>query len=316
MKGTRLLPILFLLTVLVVPLGCSGETGRLENGSFTASLDGVDIHYEVRGTGPVLMTVPNSWGLSLEGLRAMYRPLEEHLTMVYFDPRGMGSSGPVREESDMSARAVRDDFDALRRHLGLADVHAIGWSNGAMNLLLLAAERPETIRSAIFVHGAASFGPEDQMAMGQKYPELFARYAEFVQRMQSPDLTDEQRTAASRALMLEQWFPLITANPEAAVELLGRTFADAEFSWKHNLYSQTEWPEFDVRDRLADITMPSLVIAGAHDMMPVHKAEQLRDGLPNARLAVFDDSGHFAPVEQPDEFRAVVLEFLGIAEGS
>jgi pimeloyl-ACP methyl ester carboxylesterase len=42
------------------------------------------------------MTVPNSWGLTLEGLRAMYRPLEGHLTIVYFDPRGMGGSTPAR----------------------------------------------------------------------------------------------------------------------------------------------------------------------------------------------------------------------------
>ncbi|GMR23407.1 MAG: hypothetical protein BMS9Abin37_1832 [Acidobacteriota bacterium] len=71
---------------------------ELETGSFTAELNGFAIHYEVRGSGPVLMTVPNSWGLSLEGLRGLFRPLEKHLTMVYFDPRGMGDSEAAREE--------------------------------------------------------------------------------------------------------------------------------------------------------------------------------------------------------------------------
>ena len=80
------------------------------------------------------MTVPNSWGLTLEGLRGLYRGLEEHFTLVYFDPRGMGQSGPIREETDMGKAAVRADFDALRRHLQLDRVNAIGWSNGAMNL--------------------------------------------------------------------------------------------------------------------------------------------------------------------------------------
>ena len=120
----------------------------LENGSFTAELNGFQIHYEVHGSGPVLMTVPNSWGLSLAGLRALYRPLEDHLTMVYFDPRGMGGSGPVVEESDMGLEAVRQDFDALRRHLGLDKVNAIGWSNGALNLIFLAEERPEILEAA------------------------------------------------------------------------------------------------------------------------------------------------------------------------
>jgi len=66
--------------------------------------------------------------------------------MVYFDPRGMGGSGPVREDGDMGMAAVRADFDALRRHLGLDRVSAIGWSNGAMNLILLAAENPRRSR--------------------------------------------------------------------------------------------------------------------------------------------------------------------------
>lgn len=89
----------------------------LANGSFEAELNGFRIHYEVHGQGPVLMALTNSWGLSLEALRAMYRPLEERLTLVYFDPRGMGGSGPVREESDRGLGAVRADFLVLRTHL-------------------------------------------------------------------------------------------------------------------------------------------------------------------------------------------------------
>src|SRR5512143_3066916 len=91
----------------------SAPTG-LASGSFAVELNGFRIHYEVHGRGPVLMAVTNSWGLSLQALRAMYRPLEEKLTLVYFDPRGMGESGPVREESDRGLAAVRADFQALR----------------------------------------------------------------------------------------------------------------------------------------------------------------------------------------------------------
>ena len=45
--------------------------GGLANGSFTAELNGFRIHYEVHGQGPVLMALTNSWGLSLEALRAL-----------------------------------------------------------------------------------------------------------------------------------------------------------------------------------------------------------------------------------------------------
>ena len=159
----------------------------LTNGSFTATLNGFQIHYEVRGRGPVLMTVPNSWGLSLQGLRAMYEPLEERLTLVYFDPRGMGGSEAVREDSDRGMAAVRADFQALRAHLGLATVNAIGWSNGGGNLIFLAHEQPESLSAAIFVHQGASFTPEDAKRVGV-YGGSYGGFMTLMALFRQPDL--------------------------------------------------------------------------------------------------------------------------------
>jgi proline iminopeptidase len=288
----------------------AAEPTALENGSFTADLNGFDIHYEVHGTGPVVMTVPNSWGLSLEGLRALYRPLELRLTLVYFDPRGMGESSPAVEPADMGMAAVRSDFDALRRHLGLETVNAIGWSNGAMNLIYLAAELGSTIDAAIFLHGSASFTQEDMVRWAEDYPDTMRSYAEFMQRVQDPDLSDDDRTALMLDLWSNEWFPLMAADVGAAPELLGPFWADAEFSWPHADYANQENPTFDARDRLPAITARSLVIAGAADMMPIAKSEEIADGIADAELVVFGNSGHFAPLEEPERFVEVVTAFL------
>lgn len=285
----------------------------LANGSFTAELNGFDIHYEVHGQGPALMVLPNSWGLSIQGLRNLFGPLEEKLTLVYFDPRGMGGSAPIVEEADMGMAAVRADFNALREHLGLESVDAIGWSNGAMNLILLAAEHPETIDNAVFVHGAASFTEEDMAAMATRYPEMIAKWAAFEEEMEgSAELSDEERTAAMRSLWLEDWFPLSTADPEGSAVLFERLFGDAEFSWPHADYSNRESPAFDARDRLPLITARSLVIAGAHDMFPPEKVQELADGIADSEFVLFAESGHFAPAEETDAFTSAVWRFLGV----
>ena len=293
----------------------AGPAG-LENGSFTANLNGVDLHYEVHGQGPVLMTVPNSWGLSLEGLRALYRPLEERLTLVYFDPRGMGESGPVREDTDMSLAAVRADFQALREHLGLETVHAIGWSNGASNLILLAAERPETLESAIFLHGVASFGPEVMQEWNEKHPEMMQLYAALQQEMADESKSTEDKTARMKQAWLEQLLPLSSADPAAAPEMLTRTFGAAEFSWPHVDYAGRESSVFDARDKLPLIRARSLVIAGAHDSFPPDKARVIHEGVADSMFIVFQNSGHFAPVEEPQAFKTAVFEFLGVARGT
>jgi proline iminopeptidase len=294
------------------PTGVAG----LANGSFTADLNGFRIHYEVHGQGPVLMALTNSWGLSLEALRNMYRPLEEKLTLVYFDPRGMGGSGPVREESDLGLAAVRSDFQALRAHLKLDRVNAIGWSNGAINLIWLAHEHPETLASAIFVHGMASLGPEDVKAMQAQHPELMKSYGALMAAVSKPGLSPADQTARQRKMWLEDYFPTLCADPVKGRALVAEVFHDAQLSWPHAAYANKETPTFDARGLLAAIPVRSLVIAGGHDMLPPERVKVLADGLPSSEFVAFEKSGHFSAVEEPEGFRAAVYAFLGVGDSA
>jgi len=290
----------------------SSPAAGLANGSFTAELNGFRIHYEVHGQGPVLMAVTNSWGLSLEALRAQYRPLEEKLTLVYFDPRGMGGSGPVRQESDRGLAAVRADFQALRAHLKLDKVNAIGWSNGAINLIWLAHEHPETLSSAIFVHGFASMTAADNKEVEAKYPELMKKYVALMKAVSKPGLTVAEQNALQRKMWLEDYFPFLCADPVKGRTLVAEVFRDAQLSWPHADYANKEMPTFDARDELAAIPVRSLVIAGAHDMLPPPRVKVLADGLKDARFVVFEKSGHFSAVEEPEAFKSAIYDFLGV----
>lgn len=310
-----------MLAVLVV-LGATALAGcgrspasgprQLANGSFLASSDGVEIHYEVHGSGPPLLVLTNSWGFDVTGVRALFRPLEERLTLVYFDPRGMGRSAPVRVESDMGMERVRADLDAVRRHLELEQVDVIGWSNGAMNLISYAAEHSEAVRSAIFVHGAASFSAEDTEELAARYPDLMERYGQFLERVADPAVDDATRTAMHRELWLTEWFPLSTADPEAARRWVPELFRDAQLSYAHADYTSRTYPAFDARGLLPEICARCLVVAGAHDMMPVEKAAELHQGLPDSELVVFSASGHYAPYEEREKFVRTVWAFLGV----
>ncbi len=309
------LPFLF---AVVLTSACSPEKASspgLANGSFTAELGERTVHYEVHGSGPVLMTVPNSWGLTLEGLRAMYRPLESHVTLVYFDPRGMGGSGPVREESDLGPDAVREDFESLRKHLGLEKVNAIGWSNGATNLIALAAERPEVIEAAVFLHGNASFSPEDEKRIVENYPDLIESFRGFSGEMAEPASSVEERNARVKTFDTEVWFPYLFADREAGKRKLLEVFRDARFSWAHAEYTNKQWASLDLRDRLPLIRARSLVIAGRHDMLPPSRAQEIADGIEGAEFLVFEESGHFAPVEETEKFVGTVVDFLRLPMG-
>jgi pimeloyl-ACP methyl ester carboxylesterase len=226
----------------------------------------------------------------------------------------MGGTGPARQESDRGLAAVRADFQALRAHLKLEKVAAIGWSNGAINLIWLAHERPETLSAAIFVHGVASLTAQDSAELEAKHPELTKKYVALLAAVKKPGLSVADQNVLQRKMWLEDYFPLLCADPEKGRALVAEVFRDAELSWPHAEYQNKEMPTFDARDELAAIPVRSLVIAGAHDMLPPERMKVLADGLPDARFVIFERSGHFSPLEEPAGFKDAVYGFLGVGE--
>jgi proline iminopeptidase len=280
----------------------------LEPGSHVLATGGRRIHYEVHGDGPPLMVMPNAWGITTGALRRMFGGLEAHRTLVYFDPRGMGGSSPAAGEEDYATAAVREDFEALRRHLGLGAVDALGWSAGATALLQHALDHPESLRSAVIVHTVARFGAEDGQAIAESHPELVAANREFMQRFMA--LPPEEQDAALGEFQIEVGFPMLFADPEAGRRHLREVFGDMRFSWPHSRQLRQNESLYDLRDRLPGLGVPLLVLAGAHDLLPPERVREIAELAPRAEYHLFEDSGHFAQLEEPAGLVRVVEAFL------
>jgi proline iminopeptidase len=68
-----------------------------------------------------------------------------------------------------------------------------------------------------------------------------------------------------------------------------------------------------VIDRLSEIKVPTLVMAGKQDFVyPPEAQHELADGIPGARLRLIDKAGHSPHDEQPDEVFSALSEFLPI----
>jgi hypothetical protein len=94
--------------------------------------------------------------------------------------------------------------------------------------------------------------------------------------------------------------------PQQAVELR---------DWLRPARPRTRWGnvarKLDYRPRLGDIRAPTLLLVGRRDpQMPPACAEELAQGIPHAQLVVFDHSGHYPFVEEPEPFWAAVGAFL------
>lgn len=69
--------------------------------------------------------------------------------------------------------------------------------------------------------------------------------------------------------------------------------------------------EYDARDRLAEIDLPTLIVWGADDLViPVGAAHSYKRRLPGSRLEIFDGTGHVPQLERPGRFNALLDDFL------
>ena len=118
----------------------------------------------------------------------------------------------------------------------------------------------------------------------------------------------------------------LVSDPEATVRLANK------FSWAHTtpervvtmgaevllrvdpavLYADfTACNRFDVRERLGEINVPTLVISGEKDKMtPVKNGRFLADHIPNAQFAIVEGGGHMMALEQPSVVAELVKNYL------
>ncbi|BBG05082.1 MULTISPECIES: alpha/beta fold hydrolase [Pseudonocardia] len=125
--------------------GTADTAGTLTDA--VLDLAGARIHFDVRGTGPLLVLVGSPMGA--DGFAATAGLLAADHTVVTFDPRGTGRS-PVDDADAGSPVAVRAaDLAALVEHLGQGPATLVGSSGGAVVALALLQTRPELVRAVV-----------------------------------------------------------------------------------------------------------------------------------------------------------------------
>ncbi|MGH8355585.1 MAG: alpha/beta fold hydrolase [Pseudomonas sp.] len=254
---------------------------------------GCQLHFEEYGQGAPLVLV-HGLGSSTRDWEYQIPVLAAHYRVIALDVRGHGRSGKPRER--YSIRGFAEDVAALIEHLRLGPVHLVGISMGGMIGFQLGVDHPALLKSLCIVNS----GPEVKAKSPRDYLEIAKRWS------------------LSRLLSLESiakalgW--LLFPKPEQA-ELRRKI----EQRWPQNdkrayLASLDAIIGWGVRERLARILCPTLVVTADRDYTPVAIKEAYVKELPNARLVVVADSRHATPLDQPERFNSILLNFVDEVE--
>jgi proline iminopeptidase len=255
-------------------------------------------------TRPTVVVLHGGPGFDQAYLRPDLNPLADLAQLVFVDLRGQGRSRPV-DVPTCTLEQMADDVVALCARLGLDRPTVLGHSAGGFVALHAALRRPGAIGRLVLCNTAATLAgepdPDAPTLLGLAGPEAAAVAA----RLFGGDMSRETTGAFDRLVASHYAAP---GHEDVPARLFPLSPVNARIA--HQFFAELA-PAYDLRARLGEITVPTLVVAGAHDCVcPPSASRALAAGIPRATLCVLPDSGHFAFAEEPERFRAALTELL------
>jgi class 3 adenylate cyclase len=235
--------------------------------------DGVPIAYQITGGGDVDLVFMQGAVAHLDlqwedpRLTRLFERLSAFSRLIRFDRRGMGMSGVLERLPTFEEQV--EDFGTVMDAVGSERAALFGTIDAGTFALAFAAAHPERTRAVVAFETAPRWTPSDGDDYGVD-PEVLSRFAAATQAM---DL-DAQLSIVAPSRMedpsFRSWFRRYTRSAQSGVPIQGLMMM---------------MMTFDIRDRLATIDVPVLVLHRAeHAIMPVRSARALAGALPNARL--------------------------------
>jgi len=214
----------------------------------------IDIAYQVFGDGPVDLVVLPGPFIPIDSIDAepsmyrFYRRLASFARVIRFDQRGMGLSSRLPSVDAMGPKFWAEDAIAVMDAVGCEQATLFGSSFFSMSGLVLAADYPERVRSLVIVNGAARvlWGPDYEVGVLASAADPFSSVA------MEPDAIEQgfdvlafiAPTIAGDDAFRAWWD---AAGNRAASPSMARAVSDVVAA-------------ADVRDKLASITAPTLIL--------------------------------------------------------
>ena len=254
-----------------------------------ANSHGCRIAYSTHGPqGAPALLLSNALGTT----RDMWRPQMDAFTrgfrVITYDTRGHGRSdapagGYTLEQLGQDAVAVLDAA-------GAASAHVCGLSLGGVTAMWLGIHAPARVSRLVLANTAARVGSLES-------------WTERIRLVREGGMA----AVAERAMPL--WFSAAYTAREPAIVARHRAMVEA-CDPDGYVGCCTALREADLRDEIAAITAPTLVISGTDDRSTTPEvAELIHQRVPGSRLLSLD-SAHLSNVEQTEAFNAAVVEHL------
>jgi proline-specific peptidase len=265
------------------------------------------LHLRVIGAGPPVLVLHGGPDFDHTYLRPELDRLAGSCRLVYYDQRGRGRSAAGVRAADVGIDTEVEDIDRIRRQLGAQTIALLGHSWGGLLAMEYACRHPRRVSHLVLLNSAPASAADWAGFRRQLHAKRPAEDAEHMQAIGNTasyaagDLQAELdyyrihfRTAVRSPAQLELILTRLRAHFTPDTVLLARAI-------EQRLYEQTCLRDgYDLLPGLTATDVPTLVLHGRDDFVPVEYAAHIADAIPGARLVVVPGSGHFCYLDEPD----------------
>jgi proline iminopeptidase len=231
--------------------------------------------------------------------------LSDSYRLIYYDQRGRGRSANGVQPEDVTLASDIADIDKVREHFHLDTVVLLGHSWGTVLALEYARRYPQRVSRMILMNPAPASADDYQQLRKEwqeKRPADMERRKAIAASAAYKEGDPEAVIAYYRihfkpALARTEDYDKIIARMRASFTKEGVLKARAiEARLMSDTWSSSD---YNLLPKLKDLRIPTLVISGDHEFIPIATAEHITRAIPNARLVTLKDCGHFSYMESP-----------------
>jgi proline-specific peptidase len=263
--------------------------------------------------GVALLCLHGGPGSTHYYFQPLERLAEDGRRVVVYDQLGCGNSDRPDDPDLWTVELFRSEVQAVRDALGLDRIHLLGTSWGSMLAIEYMLTKPSGVISLTLNSPptASETWTAEARRLKDELPEELRR------ALDELPSTHPDYVAAENEFWRRHIF-LIDPPPD----FVRRGRAEKNDQVYKTLWGESEWNangllrDWDVRERLSELDVPTLVTSGRYDECTPKLAADAANGIPGAEQVIFEESSHSAYAEEPEHFRAVLSDFIRRAEGA
>lgn len=249
----------------------------------TLNRNGVNIYYEVHGTGPTML-LTHGFSATSEMWKANIAALSQKYRVIVWDMRGHGQSDYPEDIASYSEALTVSDMAALLDAHGAERAIIGGHSLGGFMTLAFHVAHPSRCKALMLFDTGPGYKKDEARAGWNKRAESMSQAYE----------TNG----------------LVALGRSAEVLACTHRSADGLARAARGMLAQKD---ARVINSLETIKVPTLVLVGSKDEAYFAATDYMASKIPGARKTVLADAGHAANIDQPEVFNRAVLDFLSQA---